>query len=161
MELIIIILLILIVLVISSINKKEYHDYYTECSNCNNKGYYQCRNCKNCGVCTTEFGDIYCVEGNENGPINKDNNKIKYTNDKDKKNNKDHIFCYKYNYGNIYPQYLPSYYNDDKYLGLVNDARFYPFLKTLDNNFNTNYYNTSENYRQVYRDPLIFDENLS
>ena len=101
------------------------------CRNCDTKGYYQCRNCSSCGVCTTAWGDMYCAEGDEYGP----------------KTRKD---CYKWDYGNIYPQYKKRYYDNNPELLNTNnkeiDHRFFPFSKTvdIDNNSKTNFY--SDNY---------------
>jgi hypothetical protein len=147
------IIILLIILIFIYYKSRENFDFYAECKTCKNKSYFECRNCPQCGVCTTELGDIYCIKGNENGPINDDNNNIKYTTDKREKNNKNTVYCLKYNYGNIYPQYHPDYYSQE--LTISNDARFYPFLKTLDDKLKTNYYNQETNYRQIYRDPLV------
>ena len=148
-----IILLLLIILLIIYFKSKEYFDFYVECKSCNNKGYNECRNCPQCGTCTTELGDLLCIKGNEQGPINDENAEIKYTTDYSKRNNLNTVYCLKYNYGNIYPQYYPDYYKDE--LNISQDSRFYPFLKTLDDKLKTNYYNDETNYRQIYRDKLV------
>jgi hypothetical protein len=130
---IILLIIILVLINIYLINKKlENFDYYTDCTSCKNKGYHQCRNCVNCGVCTTAMGDMYCVNGDLNGPYNR----------------KD---CLKWDYGNIYPQYQPEYYhNNPEHLGISNDARFYPYFKTLDDTLNTKYF-TKEFQNNFYR----------
>ena len=143
------ILILLLILLIIIYKLKEQFDLYTECKSCSNKAYFECRNCHNCGVCTTELNDIYCIKGNEHGPLNDETSDIKYTTDIREKNNKNTVYCLKYNYGNIYPQYHPDYYSNE--LNIPNDPRFYPFLKTLDNKLNTKYYNEETNYRQSYR----------
>jgi hypothetical protein len=74
---------------------------------------------------------MYCAEGDENGP----------------KTRKD---CYKWDYGNIYPQYRKGYYDNNPNLLDTNnkkiDHRFYPFTKIVDtdNNDKTKFY--SDNY---------------
>jgi hypothetical protein len=73
------------------------------------------------------MGDMYCEEGDEYGP----------------KTRKD---CYKWDYGNIYPQYRKSYYENNE--NLLNssenklDHRFYPFTKQvdMDNSMKTKFY---------------------
>jgi hypothetical protein len=117
----IIVLIIIIIFIVYLLSKKnkssENFDYNSNCKDCNTKGYFQCRNCKECGVCTTEWGDMYCAAGDEYGP----------------KTRKD---CYKWDYGNIYPQYKKSYYEHNN--NLLNsskdgeDHRFYPFTKAID-----------------------------
>ncbi len=131
-KIIIIILIVLFLVYLLSIKKETNENFdYNSCGNCNTKGYYQCRNCKECGVCTTEWGDMYCAEGDEYGP----------------KTRKD---CYKWHYGNIYPQYRKGYYESnenllDDYKKNV-DQRFFPFTKTvdIDNKYKTQFY--SDNY---------------
>ncbi len=131
-KIIIIILIVLFLVYLLSIKKETHENFdYNSCGNCNAKGYYQCRNCKECGVCTTEWGDMYCAEGDEYGP----------------KTRKD---CYKWDYGNIYPQYRKGYYEGnenllDEYKKNV-DQRFFPFTKTvdIDNKLKTHFY--SDNY---------------
>jgi len=139
-----ILLLLLLILYLynkQSIQNKENFDYYTKCTSCKNKGYHQCRNCTNCGVCTTALGDMYCVNGDESGPYNRTD-------------------CYKWDYGNIYPQYQPDYYHsNDSHLNIPMDARFHPYFKKLDdtsgskyftreftNNFHRNFNNTLKGY---------------
>lgn len=159
---IIILILLLIILYILNKNKNEYYDFYTQCNSCNNKSYFECRNCENCATCATEMGDLYCIKGNELGPINDPESKIKYTIQENEKNNKDTIYCLKYNYGNIYPQYYHTYYSDNhELLDNTNDARFYPFLKTLDDKKNTDYYNKETNYKQIFHDDLEPEETIS
>jgi hypothetical protein len=121
----IVIIIILAITIIYLLNKtnKEYFDFETDCKDCKKKSYHQCLNCKNCGSCSDQFGNLTCVPGTELGP----------TNDEDKKS------CYRWFYGNIYPQYYKEYY-DDKLLSIPNDARFYPFSKTVDDEKNTEYY---------------------
>lgn len=118
----IIVLIIVILLLVYLLSKKnnnnpENFDYNNNCKDCNTKGYFQCRNCKQCGVCTTEWGYMYCAEGDEYGP----------------KTRKD---CYKWDYGNIYPQYQKSYYDNNHNLLSSNnkssDHKFYPFTKAID-----------------------------
>jgi hypothetical protein len=127
-KIIIIIFIVLFLVYLLSNKKKTQESFdYNTCGNCNTKGYFQCRNCSNCGVCTTELGDMYCAEGDEYGP----------------KTRKD---CYKWNYGNIYPQYRKGYYENNKNLASsINknfDHKFYPFNKIIDidNDLKTNFY---------------------
>lgn len=121
----IVVIIILIITIIYLLNKtnNEHFDFETDCKDCNKKSYHQCLNCKNCGACSDQLGNLFCVPGTELGP----------TNDEDKKK------CYRWYYGNIYPQYYKEYY-DNELLSIPNDARFYPFAKTLDNEKNTEYY---------------------
>lgn len=130
---IIFIIIILALINFYLINKKlENFDYNTNCTSCKNKGYHQCRNCVNCGVCTTATGDMYCANGDINGPYNR----------------KD---CLKWEYGNIYPQYQPNYYNNNKsHLEISNDAKFYPYFKKLDDTTGTNYF-TKEFQNNFYK----------
>ena len=118
----IIILVIVIICLFNKINK-EHFDFETDCKDCKKKSYHQCLNCKNCGVCSDQLGNLTCVPGTELGPSNIE----------DAKN------CYRWFYGNIYPQYYKEYY-DDGLLSIPNDARFYPFAKTVDDEKNTKYY---------------------
>jgi hypothetical protein len=127
-KIIIIILFVLFLVYLLTIKKKTQENFdYNSCGNCNTKGYFECRNCKECGVCTTEFGDMYCAEGDEYGP----------------KTRKD---CYKWDYGNVYPQYRKGYYDNNENLLKANnknfDHRFFPFTKQvdLDNNMKTQFY---------------------
>ncbi len=130
-KIIIIILIVLFLVYLLIIKKKSQENFdYNSCGNCNTKGYFECRNCKQCGVCTTEWGDMYCAEGDEYGP----------------KTRKD---CYKWDYGNIYPQYRKGYYESNKNMLKTKggeDHRFYPFTKMVDrdNGMNTQFY--SDNY---------------
>ena len=119
----IVIIIILILINYYLINrKKENFDYSSDCANCKNKGYHQCRNCVNCGVCTTATGEMYCVNGDISGPYNRQD-------------------CLKWEYGNIYPQYQPDYYkNNGSLISISNDARFYPYFKTLDDSTNSNFF---------------------
>jgi hypothetical protein len=131
----IIIIMVIIVLILfifkNNKNETEKFDYNENCGNCEKKGYFQCRNCKQCGVCTTEWGDMYCAEGDEYGP----------------KTRKD---CYKWDYGNIYPQYQKAYYENNQNFISSNkkdkDDRFFPFNKQvdIDNQLKTQFY--SDNY---------------
>ena len=127
---IIIIIILIIIIVFLHMNHKEGFDYDTICGNCDNKSFHQCLNCENCGVCTTEFGDMYCTKGDINGP-------------KDRKD------CYKWNYGNIYPQYDHRYY-DDSLLKFNKDAKFYPYLKYMDDNKGTKYF-SKDNLNNFYQ----------
>jgi hypothetical protein len=126
-KIIIIILIVIFLVYLLTIKKKSQENFdYNTCGNCNTKGYFECRNCSSCGVCTTEFGDMYCAEGDEYGP----------------KTRKD---CYKWDYGNVYPQYRKGYYENNKNMLKTKhgeDHRFYPFTKTVDvdNGSNTNFY---------------------
>ena len=121
---IVLIIIILALINIYLLNKKtENYDHHTDCTSCKNKGYYQCRNCVNCGVCTTAMGDMYCANGDINGPYNRTD-------------------CLKWDFGNIYPQYQPQYYHQNPtHLGISTDARFYPYFKTLDDTTGTQYFN--------------------
>jgi hypothetical protein len=121
---IILIIIILALINIYLLNKNtENFDYNTDCTSCKNKSYHQCRNCVNCGVCTTAMGDMYCVNGDINGPYNRTD-------------------CLKWDYGNIYPQYQSDYYNNNpEHLGISTDARFYPYFKTLDDTTGSQYFN--------------------
>ena len=128
-KIVIVIIVILIIILVylntdKNKDKTERFDYYSKCTNCNNKSYQQCLNCENCGTCVTEFGDMYCTKGNEDGSFERTD-------------------CYKWHYGNIYPQYNYRYY-DALLLTYPNDARFYPYLKTLDEKHGTKYF--TENY---------------
>ncbi len=132
-----IIIVILIILIIFLYNKKsEGFDYDTMCTNCDNKSYHQCLNCENCGVCVTEFGDMYCAKGDKNGPSER----------------KD---CYKWFYGNIYPQYYYRYY-DDSLLKFKEDPRFYPYLKYVDDKKGTNYFSKEylNNFYKLFNNTL-------
>lgn len=40
-----------------------------ECSGCGNFSASECANCDNCGLCITPSGRAECVEGNESGPL--------------------------------------------------------------------------------------------
>lgn len=117
---IIILILVLLVILFIFTRKSENFDYESECKNCEKKSFHQCLNCKDCGVCSDQLGNMYCVKGDEHGPSER----------------KD---CYKWFYGNIYPQYYYRYYNKEE-LDIPNDARFYPFLKTLDERKGTKYF---------------------
>lgn len=122
MKIILIIVLIVIILIFN-MRKDEAFDYHTKCLSCNNKSYYQCLNCEDCGVCVTEFGDMYCKKGDKYGPYEGDN-------------------CYKWFYGNIYPQYYYRYY-DGSLLKFNNDAKFYPYLKWIDDKKEQNIFQNS------------------
>ena len=113
MEILIIIMLVIIIIYLYEKMHKvsENFDYNTTCTNCDNKSYFQCVNCKGCGVCVTKFGDSYCAKGDINGPAERTD-------------------CYKWLYGNIYPQYQEAYYDESLY-AFPNDARFYPYKETL------------------------------
>jgi hypothetical protein len=133
---VVVVIIIFLFYLISQKNKTQENFDYNDCKNCNTKGYFECRNCSKCGVCTTEWGDMYCAEGDEYGP----------------KTRKD---CYKWDYGNIYPQYQKSYYeNNNNFLTTVqkiSDHKFYPFTKTIDqkNQRKTNFY-SDDNKNGVY-----------
>jgi hypothetical protein len=117
---IIVILFLLILLIYLYSKTKENFDYETKCLNCDNKSYFQCRNCEDCGVCVTEFGDMYCTKGDKYGSHERND-------------------CYKWYYGNIYPQYYYRYY-DGSLLKFNQDPRFYPYLKYIDDTKGTNYF---------------------
>ena len=122
---IIIIICLLLIVILLNHKYEETFDFYTKCGDCEKKSYHQCRNCSNCGVCINEMGNMYCVKGNQDGPYNRTD-------------------CLKWNFGNIYPQYDIDYYK--KSLETPdNDARFYPFLKTLDDTKGTQYYTDEYN----------------
>jgi len=123
------IIILILLIIFLKMKEREKFDLAVECDNCNYKSYHQCRNCPNCGVCTNQLGDSICLEGDENGPKNPDDIK---------KHN-----CYTWQYGNIYPQYRVPYYND-LLLGVSNDARFYPFMKTLDDRYKIKKYFTDQ-----------------
>lgn len=128
----IIIIIILVIgiiyfLNITKMNNKENFDFDTDCTNCNKKSFHQCLNCRNCGTCSDELGNLFCVPGTELGP----------SNEEDKKK------CYRWYYGNIYPQFYKEYY-DEKPLSIPHDARFYPFAKTLDDEKNTDYFENGD-----------------
>ena len=135
MKIILIIVLILIILIFY-MKKDEGFDYETQCLSCDNKSYHQCLNCQDCGVCVTEFGDMYCAKGDKDGPFEK----------------KD---CYKWFYGNIYPQYYYRYY-DGSLLKFKNDARFYPYLKHIDDKKGTKYFSEEylNNFYKQFNDTL-------
>lgn len=130
-----IIILIMIVIILNIKNRensenREKFDYGNKCLSCNNKSYHNCLNCESCGVCSTEFGDMYCTQGDINGPFER----------------KD---CYKWIYGNIYPQYYYKYY-DESQLEFKNDARFYPYIKYIDDKNNTNNTNNTKFFSNKY-----------
>jgi hypothetical protein len=121
---IILIIIILALINIYLLNKNtENYDHHTDCTSCKNKGYHQCRNCVNCGACTTATGEMYCVNGDINGPYNRTD-------------------CLKWDYGNIYPQYQPNYYHKNpEHIEISTDARFYPYFKKLDDTTGSQYFN--------------------
>jgi len=133
---IIIIIILIIIIVFLHMKHIEGFDYETKCNSCDNKSFHQCLNCEDCGVCVTEFGDMYCAKGDRNGP-------------KDRKD------CYKWHYGNIYPQYYYRYY-DDSLMKFNEDARFYPYLKYVDDKKGTNYFSKEylNNFYQQFNNSM-------
>jgi hypothetical protein len=117
----IIFLLILIIYLCHQYKISENFDYNTLCKSCNTKGTFECRNCDNCGVCVTEMGDMYCTKGDLSGPFERTD-------------------CFKWEYGNIYPQYDDQYYNNGVELRYKDDPKHYPYSLYLNSKYNTNIY---------------------
>ena len=112
--------------------QSENFDYDTDCKSCNNKGTFQCRNCENCGVCVTEMGDMYCAKGDLSGPSERTD-------------------CFKWEYGNIYPQYDTPYYDDDKkILTSKHDPKHYPYNLYLNEKLNTDAYSDRNVFYQNF-----------
>jgi len=99
---------------------KEDFDYDTDCKSCETKGTFECRNCENCGVCVTEMGDMYCAKGDLSGPSERTD-------------------CFKWEYGNIYPQYDTPYYGGEEF-SFKDEPKHYPYNLYLNLKYNTDAY---------------------
>ena len=111
--------------------QSENFDYDTDCKSCDNKGTFECRNCENCGVCVTETGDMYCAKGDLFGPSERTD-------------------CFKWEYGNIYPQYDTSYYDNGVELTFKDDPKHYPYNLYLNEKLNTDAYSERNVFYQNF-----------
>ena len=128
--LIILLIILIIYLYVKMINKEDF-DYDTDCKSCETKGTFECRNCENCGVCVTEMGDMYCAKGDLSGPSERTD-------------------CFKWEYGNIYPQYDTPYYGEEE-LAFKDEPKHYPYNLYLNLKYNT----------YAYADRNVFYKNFN